>query len=71
MDIDDTEILKTKILTREKATTTSLCYIGGVPSGYAVITDNVGSSTSFVGCVADVNINDKWVLFYFYQFGNY
>jgi hypothetical protein len=59
LDIDDTEILKTKITTREKATTTSLCYIGGVPSSYAVITDNVGSSTSFVGCVSDVNINDN------------
>lgn len=59
MDIDDVDLSTVAITGRGKATTTSYAYIGGVPSSLAVISENVGSSTSLVGCVSDVIINGE------------
>jgi len=55
--LDDVETIRIIIDGKERLLTTSPLYIGGVPSSYTIVNENVGTRTHFVGCVGDVTIN--------------
>ena len=69
LDIDDTEMVKTKAQGRKKLVTTSPLYFGGLPPGYRLIPDNVATQRHrFIGCIGDVTIQGRYAslhLFYF------
>ena len=61
LDIDDSEIVRTRIEGRARLNTRdSPQYYGGVPDDYTVVMTNVASRTRFIGCISDVSINDLY-----------
>ncbi len=57
LDVDDSEMVKTRGDGRRRIVTTSPLYFGGVPPGYAIVSQNVGTETRFIGCIGDVTVN--------------
>ena len=60
MNVDDKEVSESKYEGKKKVTTTSPVYIGGVPSDYDVLAENMRTSDKFEGCLGDVTINAKY-----------
>ena len=61
LGVDDKTPVKAKYdrpLARKIKTDTPL-YFGGVPPGYTIISENIGSSVHFIGCIGDVTVNRK------------
>ena len=50
-------MVKTRADGRRRIVTTSPLYFGGVPPGYAIVSQNVGSERGFGGCIGDVTVN--------------
>jgi len=63
LDVDDnSEIISTRIEGRARLSIrNSLQYFGGVPDDYTIVTNNIGSSVRFIGCISDVIINSRCV----------
>ena len=61
LDIDDTEMVKTKAEGRKRIQTTLPVYFGGVPAGLQdrVPEENVRTKDHFFGCIGDVTINGR------------
>ena len=61
MDVDDSEMVKTRMEGRRRIKTTLPLYLGGVPNAQTLVVENVGSQQHFRGCIGDVTINGRSV----------
>ncbi len=59
LDVDDSEQVRTSSGGRRRIVTTSPIYFGGVPPGYAIVSQNVGTERTFQGCIGDVTVNGE------------
>lgn len=58
LDVDQ-ENLRSSITGKRLIETTSPLYFGGVRPGYAIVRENVGTQTHFIGCIGDVRVNGE------------
>ena len=63
MNVDDSEVKTVKYEGKKRVMTSSPVYLGGVPNTYTILAENMRTSEQFAGCLGDVTINARFVVF--------